>query len=219
MNASAWVPLGATLVSSWFAVMLFRQYGERQRSYQLWWAISMLSYASASFGEYYALAFGWSAPMYKFYYFNAVSLVAIMAAGEMYMLFKARVGHIYLFVTLALMAVFAYLLLMVTPDPTILSQNGAAIGGDALQKGSVIRSVFPPILSGVGGMILIFGPLWSWWKTRFAGNLFIAAGAVLLSMVGRLAVLGYPEWLPLGELLGIVVIFYGVFGWGRAKKA
>jgi hypothetical protein len=211
--------LGASLVSLWFAVLLFRQYAGRKRLFQLWWAISMLSYAGASFGEYYALAFGWGAPMYKFYYFNAVSLVAIMAAGEMYMLFRAKVGHVYLALTLALMAVFAYLLIGVTPDSAVLAQNDAAIGGDALQKGSVIRSVFPPILSGVGGLILIFGPLWSWWKTRFTGNLLIAGGAVILSLVGRLAVLGYPEWLPIGELLGIVVIFYGVFGLSRAKKA
>ncbi|MGB8954669.1 MAG: hypothetical protein WCC10_04805, partial [Tumebacillaceae bacterium] len=24
--------------------------------------------------------------------------------------------------------------------------------------------------------------------------------------------MGYPEWLPIGELAGIVVIFYGVYG-------
>ncbi|MBL0385399.1 hypothetical protein JJB07_01955 [Tumebacillus sp. ITR2] len=219
MNASSWVPLGASLISLWFAVLLFRQYTGRKRLFQLWWSISMLSYACASFGEFYALAFGWSSAMYKFYYFNAVSLVAIMAVGEMYMLFKAKVGHLYLVVMIALMAALAFLLTTAVPDPAVMGHNDAAIGGNALPKGSVIRSVFPPILSGVGGMILIFGPLWSWWKTRFTGNWFIAAGAVILSLVGRLAVLGYPEWLPLGELVGIVVIFYGVFGWSRVKKA
>ncbi|KEO83380.1 hypothetical protein [Tumebacillus flagellatus] len=219
MNASSWVPLGASLISLWFAVLLFRQYAGRKRLYQLWWAISMLSYACASFGEFYALAYGWSPSMYKFYYFNAVSLVAIMAAGEMYMLFKSKIGHVYLVIMIALMATLAALLVTAVPDPSVIGHHDAAIGGNALPKGSVIRSVFPPILSGVGGLILIFGPLWSWWKSRFSGNLFIAAGAVLLSVVGRLAVLGVPEWLPLGELIGIAVIFYGVFGWSRLKKS
>lgn len=218
MTASSMVSLGATLIALWFALLLFRQYAERKRPYQLWWGISMLSYACAAFGEFYALTYGWSVSMYKLYYFNAVSLVAIMAAGQMYMLFRRQIGHVYLFLTLAMMVVFAVMLSMVAPDATVLAQNDAAIGGEALQKGSVIRSVFPPILSGIGGMILIFGPLWSFWKTRFVGSLFIAGGAVLLSFVGRLATMGYPEWLPLGEFLGIVVIFYGVFAGARLRR-
>jgi hypothetical protein len=218
MNLGSLVPLGAALIALWFVVLLLRQYGSRKKLYQLWWAISMLSYAFASFGEFYALAAGWNVPMYKFYYFNAVSLVAIMAAGEMYMLFKNRVGHVYLVLMLATMAAFLVLLVQVTPDPAVLAQHDAAVGGDALAKGSLIRSVFPPVLSGVGGMILIFGPLYSWWKSRYTPNLFIALGALILSAAGRLAVLGYPEWLPIAELVGIAIIYYGVARGTGAKR-
>jgi hypothetical protein len=218
MNLTSLVPLGAALIALWFAVLLLRQYAGRKRLYQLWWASSMLSYAFASFGEFYALAYGWNVPMYKFYYFNAVSLVAVMAAGEMYMLFKNRVGHVYLALMLATMAVFVVLLLQVTPDTNMLMRNDAAIGGNALEKGSLIRSVFPPVLSGVGGMILILGPLYSWWRSRYTPNLFIALGALLLSAAGRLAVLGYPEWLPLAELIGIAIIYYGVARGNGAKR-
>jgi hypothetical protein len=106
----------------------------------------------------------------------------------------------------------------VDPDKAVLAQHDAAVGGEALQKGSVIRTVFPPLLSGVGGLILIVGPLWSFFKNRFVGNLYIAGGALVLSAVGRLAKMGYPEWLPLGELVGIAVIFYGVFRGNAARK-
>ncbi|MGZ4105915.1 MAG: hypothetical protein ACXVDE_00845 [Tumebacillaceae bacterium] len=218
MNLTSLVPLGAALIALWFAVLLLRQYAGRKRLYQLWWAISMLSYAFASFGEFYALAYGWNVPMYKFYYFNAVSLVAVMAAGEMYMLFKNRVGHVYLVLMLLTMAAFLVLLVQVTPDANMLLQHDAAIGGNALEKGSLIRSVFPPVLSGVGGMILILGPLYSWWRSRYTPNLFIALGALLLSAAGRLAVLGYPEWLPIAELIGIAIIYYGVARGNGVKR-
>lgn len=210
MILTSLVPLGAVVIALLFAGLLWRQYAARKKLYQLWWAISMLSYACASFGEFFALAFGWNVPMYKFYYFNAVSLVALMAAGEVYMLFKNRTGHIYLALTLLVMAVFLILLLPVTPDASVLAKHDAAIGGNALAAGSVIRSVFPPVLSGIGGMILILGPLYSWWKTRFTPNLFIAVGALILSAAGRLAALGNPAFLPLAELLGIAIIYYGV---------
>lgn len=218
MTLRAFVPLGAAVIALWFAVLLLRQYSERKKLYQFWWAISMLSYAFASFGEFYALAVGWNVPMYKFYYFNAVSLVAIMAAGEMYMLFKNRVGHVYLALMLLTMAAFWVLLMQVTPNYAVLAQHDAAIGGDALAKGSLIRSVFPPVLSGVGGMILIVGPLYSWWKSRYTPNLFIAFGALVLSAAGRVAVLGYPEWLPIAELVGIAIIYFGVARGTGAKK-
>jgi hypothetical protein len=77
---------------------------------------------------------------------------------------------------------FAALLLGVEPNMQVLAHSDAAVGGEALEKGSLIRS------------------------------LFIAGGALILSAVGRLATLGYPEWLPIGELAGILVIFYGVYG-------
>jgi hypothetical protein len=212
------VPLGAALIALLFAVQLARQFMQRRRPHQLWWSVSMLSYACASFGEFYALAVGWNVPMYILYYFNAVSLVAIMSAGQIYMLFSKKIGHVYLGAMIALMAVFAIMLAGAAPDPAALAANDAAIGGDALPKGSLIRSLFPPVLSGIGGLILIFGPLWSWWKTRHSTSLFIAGGALLLSAAGRLAVLGYPQWLPAAELIGIAIIFFGVVRGTEGKK-
>lgn len=221
MNGMAVIPLLATGIAVWFAVILGRQYAARKGLHQLWWAISMLSYACASFGEFFALAFGWNAGIYKFYYFHAISLVAVMAAGEMYMLFRDRlrvVGHAYAAAMSLAMIVLLVLLVQVEPNPAALATHGAAIGGEAMEKGSLIRSLFPPLLSGVGGLILILGPLWSFWKTRFYGNLYIAGGALLLSAAGRLAKMGYPEWLPISELIGIAIIFYGVVLSSSRKK-
>ncbi|MGB8957126.1 MAG: hypothetical protein WCC10_17275, partial [Tumebacillaceae bacterium] len=155
MTFSAMIPLVATLIALWFAVLLARQYVARRRPYQLWWALSMLSYAFAAFGEFYALAFGWNIPMYKFYYFNAVSLVAVMAAGQMYMMCPKWAAAAYAVLNTAVMLAFAVLLFGVEPNVQVLAHSDAAVGGEALEKGSLIRSLFPPLLSAVGGLILM----------------------------------------------------------------
>ncbi|HEU4963393.1 MAG TPA: hypothetical protein VFV52_05960 [Bacilli bacterium] len=215
------IPLAASLIALCFAVILGRQYGRKHGLHQLWWAISMLSYACASYGEFYALAFGWNVGMYLFYYFNAISLVAIMAAGEMYMLFRDKfrwIGHLYAGAMVAAMLVLVVLLTQAETVTAQLASHDAAIGGEGLPQDSLIRSLFPALLSGIGGTILIIGPLWSWFKTRFRGNLYIAGGALLLSAAGRLAKMGYPEWLPISELIGIAIIFYGVVLFSARKK-
>src|SRR5581483_10576273 len=62
---------------------------------------------------------------------------------------------------------------------------------------------------GCGGLALIVGALWSWWRTRRAGVLLIGLGAMLPFAGGSLSDLLHADVRVLLQLLGIVVMFAG----------
>ncbi|WP_018133017.1 hypothetical protein [Effusibacillus pohliae] len=204
---AAFIALLASVTALVFAWKLLQRFQQRRTSSFLWWSVSMILYSLAAFGEFYGLLFGMNVPVYKAYYFAAVSLVAVMAVGQVYFL-SQKWGRVFLGLTSAGLLAFLVHIATVAVDESVLAQTGTVIGGDAMPK--VIRTIYPPILSGIGGTVLLLGAAWSWWKTRRRQPLMVVAGSLVLMVVGRLAKLGYPEWLPLGELIGISVMYYGV---------
>lgn len=170
----------------------------------------------AAFGEFYSEWKGFNHFIYKLYYFPAITLVPVMAAGTLYLLLRKNrwIAHLFLLYTVVLSIWMFVLLIPVIPDEKILGQT-IAIGGEGMPD-YIRRFSFP--LSGIGGIVLILGALISWWKTRFKGNLYIAAGAIVMSLGGKLATMGLTTWLPLSELLGILLLYYGVVIHPSSKK-
>ncbi|MDI3327798.1 MAG: hypothetical protein QJR06_04550 [Alicyclobacillaceae bacterium] len=208
MSATAWVALGAAVLSAGLAAAIAKRWRERGGVHHLWWSVSLLLYTAAALAEWYALVWGWNSWIYKGYYFTAIALVAFMAAGEVYLLAGNRWGTAFAVYVLAVSAVFLAHLWWIGPlDMEAYRGVGTAIGGDAMPP--PVRRWYPLLLSMIGGMVLIAGPLWSWWKRRIAANLYIALGAVILSAAGSAAKSGYPALLPLSELVGIAVIWWG----------
>ncbi len=199
------IPLIASLVSLVFAWNLWRQYRVHRRNSPLLWAVSMLLYAIAAFGEFYGLLFGMNVFMYKLYYISAVSLVAVMAAGQVYFM-STKWGHAFLAVTGVGFLAFVLHTTLSPVNVEALSAVGSVVGGEAMPAG--LRKIYPPILSGIGGTVLLLGAFWSWWKSRRRSPLLIMVGSLVLMAAGRLAKMGYPEWLPLSELLGITIMYY-----------
>ena len=58
------LPLGSSLVSLVFAAMVFDQWRQTRRSFQLVWAVGLLWYAISAGTEFAGSAFGWSAALY-----------------------------------------------------------------------------------------------------------------------------------------------------------
>ena len=165
-------------------------------------------FAVAAFSEFYADAFGFTSFIYKLYYFPAISLVAVMAAGTVYIIVKEKkwIAHLFLAYVMILTIWLLFLIIPVQPFQEILGQN-ISVGGQGMPK-EIRRFSFP--LSGIGGIILILGAIFSFLQTKFKGNLYIAAGAVVMAAGGRLATMGLTTLLPLSELIGIVLLYYGV---------
>lgn len=203
------IPLIASFVSLLFAWKLWQQYAAHKKNSSLLWAVSMFLYAVGAFGEFYGLLLGMNVFMYKLYYISAVSLVAVMAAGQVYLLSK-KWGHVFFAVTSVGFLAFVLQTAMTPIDVDALAAAGSVVGGEAMPSG--IRKIYPPILSGIGGTVLLLGALWSWRKTHKRSPLMIVIGSLVLMAAGRLAKMGYPQWLPLSELLGITIMYYGFIG-------
>lgn len=107
MNINAVFALAASLLGIVFAFLVGRQYLERRKPHQILWTISMLMFAVASFTQFFAeMQGGWNVGLYRLYYLTAVSLVAVMGGGTVYLLRQNAVGHGFIGLTLLLSFAF-----------------------------------------------------------------------------------------------------------------
>ena len=103
------LPLLSSLLSFLFAAMVFDQWRQRRRSFQLVWAIGLLWYGVATGSEFLGGALGWSAPLYRTWYLVGAFLVpAYLGVGTLYLLNKTRFGY-FVAASVALGGVFSAL--------------------------------------------------------------------------------------------------------------
>jgi hypothetical protein len=87
-------PLGSSAVSLVFAALVFDQWWQRRRSFQLVWAIGLVWYAVSTGTEFFGSAFGWSESLYRAWYLTGAFLVpAYLGVGTLYLLNKTRFGY------------------------------------------------------------------------------------------------------------------------------
>jgi hypothetical protein len=88
------LPLASSLLAFVFAAMVFDQWWQRRRSFQIVWAIGLLWYGIAAGTEFLGGAFGWTAALYRTWYLIGAFLVpAYLGAGTLYLLNKTRFGY------------------------------------------------------------------------------------------------------------------------------
>ncbi|WP_048601757.1 hypothetical protein [Rubeoparvulum massiliense] len=206
------ISLLSTVISFIFGLIFLKKTIRRPRFSNILYTLSMFMFALATFGEFYSDAFGWTASIYKLYYFSALTLVPIMAAATIYVKMPRIAGHIFLLYVVVLAGLLLYNLIPAHVSMPLLQRSGVSVGGNAMPTN--VRG-FSFWLSGVGGILLMVVAIWSWWSARLAGHLLIAGGAFLMSLGGRLAAIGYAYFLPLDELFGIILIFVGVLALER----
>jgi hypothetical protein len=210
-------PLLAALIALLFAGFVFRQYTARRRPYQLAWTAGLVLFTVAAGAEYLSGASGWTSTLYRVYYVASATLVAYLALGTVYLLASRRVAHAVAVILVLLTGAMLVVAFQSPLDQSVLSSvSGHAIGGQGWAGGSNIRA-FSPLFTIPGSLVLIGGALYSaygFWRKQvranlLVGHLLIAAGALILAGAGGFARLGQPEFLYVGELLGIVVMFGG----------
>jgi hypothetical protein len=88
------LPLGSSILSLVFAILLIDQWRERRRPYQLIWAIGMLWYGLSAGTEFLGGWRGWSEPLYRTWYLiGAVWVAAWLGLGTVYLLRRTRFGY------------------------------------------------------------------------------------------------------------------------------
>jgi hypothetical protein len=88
------LPLASSAVSFVFAALVFTQWTQRRRSFQLVWAIGLLWYGISAGTEFWGSAFGWTEPLYRAWYLiGALFVAAYLGMGTVYLLARTRFGY------------------------------------------------------------------------------------------------------------------------------
>jgi hypothetical protein len=108
------LPLGSSLLSLVFAAMVFDQWRQTRRSFQLVWAIGLVWYGISAGTEFFGAAFGWSSPLYRAWYLiGAFYVAAYLGMGTIYLLSKTAFGYFAAF-TIFLGGLLSYLFSVTT---------------------------------------------------------------------------------------------------------
>ena len=109
MEPNVVLPLASSVLSLVFAILLFDQWRERRRPYQLIWAVGMLWYGLSAGTEFLGGFRGWSEPLYRAWYLmGAVWVAAWLGLGTVYLLRRTRFGYAFAF-SLFLAGLFTFL--------------------------------------------------------------------------------------------------------------
>lgn len=211
-----------------FAVMLFRQYGERRRPHQLLWALSMAEACIASVAYLLAVQAG-SALFFKLYYlFGALMVAAYLGLGSIYLVARPAVARWLLYGVVAFTLLGAAGVLAAPVDPVALQATASTLGSgqDVLgRKGLWLTQLV--VMNTFGTIGVVLPALYSAWqlsRRRAAagfvlGNVLIAAGVLFLGGAGTAARLGIAGGFWLTMAVGYLVAFLGFLAIERSARS
>ena len=207
-------PAAAALIALACASVVGLDALRRPRPERIVWFVAFLVFAVAAAAEVAGATLGWNPALARMYYLSgAVLVVGLLALGEAYLLWPARMPAVAPGIALLVVAIAATAVWSAPVDSARLPE----IGWHAIERGPVLVALAVSINAG-GTLVLVCGALYSafrsrstaGWSRRAAGCLLIAAGAILVASGGTLTRLGRPEYLYLAMSAGISVIFAGV---------
>lgn len=212
------ISLFSCLVAFTLTAMMLDQYVSRRRPYQLVWAVALTVFGLAVLVEFLANATVWTVTAYRWWFlFGATFAAATLGLGTLYLLLPAKWARA---ATAALAIAGAWAVYRVLTAPidaaSVVPPRGQA-RPPSVHGIPADVTILVVLFNSLGTLILVGGALWSAWLFwrrgtqlyRVASNLLIAVGAIVVASSGSLAGLGRPEFLFIGELFGIVIIFAG----------
>ncbi len=160
MNAlNVVLPLGSSVLSFAFAAMVFDQWWQRRKAFQLVWAIGLLWYGISAGCEFIGGAFGWSEPLYRVWYLTGgIFVAAYLGAGSVYLLSKTRFGY-FVGVTFVLGGTLSLAAIRTYPGSTTagtITFAVAAIGGAAVIAATAVRR---PLAAHIAMGVLVIGSI------------------------------------------------------------
>jgi hypothetical protein len=221
-------PALAALVALVFAGALGRQFLERRRSYQAFWAVAMLMYAVASATVALGTLNGWTAGEFRIYWaLGAVLNVPFLAQGEIDLLFRNRAVRWVTYVLLAFVTAFTIAVVRTAETSPAALQQDLPSGKEVFGDGTAAHRL-PQLISIPAYLVLVLGAAWSAWRMRgrpelrdrFAGTLLIALGATVIAGFGSaFAALGLLLAFSIALLVGISIMFGGFLRASRPPRA
>lgn len=214
-DIARYLPIFTTFISAYFGtVILGRWRAKPQARHLLWWGIGVYVYGVGTLVESMTTLMGWNVFLFKSWYISGALLGgAPLALGTVYLLIGKRAGHVGAILLLITVAVTSFFVIGSPIDYTKVEPH--ILSSEVLQW-QQIRLV-SPFINGLAAIFLIGGAVYSAGfymrhpegRNRFIGNVLIAIGATLPGIGGMGSRMGMTELLYIGELVGIIFIWYG----------
>lgn len=183
------------------------------------WGIGFVLFAVAAGAEAVAQRSGWSPALFRAYYLaGAVLTVAYLGAGSAWLVLPRRARDV-LLGGLAVASVAAIVTVVLAPvDAASLAAtphgrppSNGALGGHAF--------LWAVALNTFGSAFLVGGSFYSILRRRrVRPNLWIGGGAIVVALATGLSRAGSYEFVYVGELLGIALMFAGFALVGRPAR-
>ncbi|MEO1021843.1 MAG: hypothetical protein AAFW89_04815 [Bacteroidota bacterium] len=209
-----YIPIGTTLFSVFFFIVLFRHWRRKPgTTYLLWWTVGVFCYGIGTTVESLHTLIGWSPALFKAWYISGAFLGGVpLAQGTVHLLMGKAKANTMSLVLLVILLISSTLVILSPLDTAKLTGK---LDGVVLEW-TFIRWI-TPFINIYAVIFLVGGAFYSAFKykgdhafkNRFWGNVWIAVGGILPGFGGSFAKMGLVEVLYVTELLGILLIFAG----------
>jgi hypothetical protein len=209
------LPILTTLIAVAFLVALARRAAPRGWPPHLaWWGIGVFFYGMGTFLESWITLGGNTLALNRAWYWAGAILGGYpLATGSVYLLLPARRAHVLTAASMVLV-VFASACVFLTPLDAAKLEPERPTG--AILEWQWVR-LLTPFINGYAALFLVGGAIWSCVQflrrgdqpRRAAGTALIALGGLLPGIGGSMAKAGIVEALYVGELVGLVLIWWG----------
>nr|MDQ6918783.1 hypothetical protein [Candidatus Dormibacteraeota bacterium] len=144
---NAVLPLGSSILSLVFAGMVFDQWRQTRRAFQLVWAIGLLWYGISAGTEFLGSAFGWNQSLYRAWYLiGAYYVAAYLGMGTVYLLGRTAFGY-FAAVTVLLGGLLSLLFSIAYPGSRTVAVTAlvvAGLGAIAIAAATSLRREWAP---------------------------------------------------------------------------
>ncbi len=213
-SAVHYLPILTTLVSAFFAVLVFRRYRERGGTHLLWWGLGIVAYGAGTVTESLTTLFGWNEAVFRAWYITGALLGgAPLAQGTAYLHFPKRIADATAVLLVGAIVAASVAVLLTPVDPSLAESH--RLSGVVFTEQGVRQ--YSPFINSYAALVLIGGAIVS--AVRYAAiagqrhrmwaNVAIALGGLLPGIGGASARFGHVEVLYVTELVGLLLIFVG----------
>ncbi|MCI0520535.1 MAG: hypothetical protein L0Z70_09805 [Chloroflexi bacterium] len=216
---SQYIPILSTVVAFAFAASIFNRYRQKKGSHLLLWGAGMSLYGAGTLMEA-LMAFTFSPLLLKVWYISGAMLTAAwLGQGTVHLLVRKR--GVAPLLTDLLIAASLLSLALVQVSPVAAGSFDTNLPASIQYKEILPRSgmiiLLTVLLNLYGTAALVGGAIYSaylFWRkkvlfNRLAGNLLIAAGALLPAAAGSMLQSGVADWLYVSEFFGAILMYVG----------
>lgn len=213
-SAVHYLPIVTTIVSAFFAVLVFRRYREKGGTHLFWWGLGIVAYGAGTVTESLTTLFGWNEAVFRAWYITGALLGgAPLAQGTAYLHFPKRIADATAVLLVGAIVAASVAVLLTPVDPSLAESH--RLSGAVFTEQGVRR--YSPFINSYAALVLIGGAIVS--AVRYAAiagqrhrmwaNVAIALGGLLPGIGGASARFGHVEVLYVTELVGLLLIFVG----------